>query len=61
MIDKLEMPIEMFAEAVAKENARLRAALESIAETLDSEEIPYMVRNRYAYAIAKETLGRVEK
>ena len=30
--EKLEMPIEQFAEAVAKENARLRAILESIAE-----------------------------
>jgi len=32
MNEKLEMPIEQFAEAVAKENARLRAVLESIAE-----------------------------
>lgn len=32
MTEKLEMPIEHFAEAVAKENARLRAVLESIAE-----------------------------
>ena len=29
---KLEMPIEQFVEAVTKENARLRAVLESIAE-----------------------------
>ena len=84
MSDRLEMPIEQFAEAVAKENARLnehneklkeqtklyfhafnKAAarikklektLSDVAETLDSEEIPYMVRNRYACATAKEAL-----
>jgi hypothetical protein len=84
MSDKLEMPIEQFAEAVAKENARLNehneklkeqtnlyfhafnkaavriekleAALLNVAVTLDSEEIPYMVRNRHACATAKEAL-----
>jgi len=84
MNDKLEMPIEQFAEAVAKENARLnehneklkeqtnlyfhafnKAAvrikelektLSDVIETLDldySNEIPYMLRNRYACTIAK--------
>ena len=84
MSDKLEMPLEQFAEAVAKENARLNehneklkeqtnlyfhafnkaaariekleAALRDVVVTLNSEEIPYMLRNRYACAIAKETL-----
>ena len=32
MTNKLEMSLEQFAEAVAKENARLREALEYIAE-----------------------------
>jgi hypothetical protein len=32
MTEKLEMPVEQFAEAVSKENARLRAALEKIAD-----------------------------
>ena len=85
MSDKLEMPLEQFAEAVAKQNARLNehneklkeqtklyfdafnkaiarievleAALRNVAVTLDSEEIPYMVRNRYACATAKEALN----
>ena len=35
----------------------LEAALRNVAVTLDSEEIPYMVRNRYACATAKEALG----
>jgi exonuclease VII large subunit len=90
MIDKLEMPLEQFAEAVAKENVRLNehneklkeqtklyfqafnkatnhiekleAALRNVAVTLDSEEIPYMVRNRHACATAKEALeGNPEK
>ena len=84
LTDRLEMPLEQFAEAVAKENVRLNehneklkgqtklyfdafnkaiarietleAALRNVAVTLDSEEIPYMVRNRYAYATAKEAL-----
>ena len=84
MNDKLEMSLEQFAEAVAKENCRLNehneklkgqtklyfdafnkaiariekleAALRNVAVTLDSEEIPYMVRNRYACATAKEAL-----
>ena len=34
----------------------LEAALRNVAVTLDSEEIPYMVRNRYACATAKEAL-----
>ena len=44
MNEKLEMPIEQFAEAVAKENARLRAVLESIAEggVADNLEDAYM-------------------
>jgi len=36
---------------------RLEAALRNVVVTLDSEEIPYMVRNRYACATAKEALG----
>jgi len=84
MSDKLEMPLEQFAEAVAKENARLNehneklkeqtnlyfhafnkaaarikeleAALRDVVVTLNSEEIPYMVRNRYACAVAEEAL-----
>ena len=36
---------------------KLEAALRNVAVTLDSEEIPYMVRNRYACATAKEALG----
>jgi len=84
MSDKLEMPLEQFAEAVAKENARLNehneklkeqtklyfhafnkatnhiekleSVLRDIIVTLNSEEIPYMVRNRYASAVAEETL-----
>ena len=35
---------------------KLEAALRDIIVTLDSEEIPYMVRNRYAYATAKEAV-----
>jgi hypothetical protein len=59
MIDKLEMPIEMFAEAVAIENSRLRAALESIAEggIADNLEDAYSDVLRQA----REALGRVEK
>ena len=59
----LVMPIDEYVEAVAKENARLNnriekleAALRNVAVTLDSEEIPYMVRNRHACATAKEAL-----
>ena len=36
---------------------KLEAALRNVAVTLDSEEIPYMVRNRYACATAKEALN----
>jgi len=92
MNDKLEMPLEqllvLFAEAVAKENARLNGhneklkgqtklyfdafnkaaarieklekTLNDVIETLDldySNEIPYMLRNRYACTIAKLGLG----
>ena len=35
---------------------KLEATLRNVAVTLDSEEIPYMVRNRYACATAKEAL-----
>ena len=35
---------------------KLEAALRNVAVTLDSEEIPYMVRNRYACATAEEAL-----
>jgi hypothetical protein len=86
MSDKLEMPVEQFAEAVAKENARLNGHNEKLKEqtnlyfhafnkaaarieeletvvrnivvTLNSDEIPYMVRNRHACATAKEALER---
>ena len=86
MSDKLEMPVEQFAEAVAKENCRLnehneklkgqtklyfdafnKAAvrikelektLSDVVVTLNSEEIPYMVRNRYACAVAEKALER---
>ena len=86
MSDKLEMPLEQFAEAVVKENCRLNehneklkgqtklyfdafnkaiarikvleAALRNVAVTLDSEEIPYMVRNRHARATASEVLDK---
>jgi tetrahydromethanopterin S-methyltransferase subunit B len=108
MSDKLEMPVEQFAEAVAKENVRLNERIEKletalehtmecflgarealkecviernennldkrsadrieklektlsdVIETLDldySNEIPYMLRNRYACTIAKLGLG----
>jgi uncharacterized Fe-S cluster-containing protein len=84
MSDKLEMPVEQFAEAVAKENARLNehneklkeqtnlyfhafnkaavrikeleSVLRDVVVTLNSEEIPYMVRNRHACAVAEEVL-----
>lgn len=35
---------------------KLEAALRDVVVTLNSEEIPYMVRNRYASAIAEEVL-----
>ena len=59
MNDKLEMPLEQFAEAVAIENSRLRAALESIAEggVADNLEDAYSDVLRQA----REALGRVEK
>ena len=56
MIDnKLEMPLEQFAEAVARENTRLRAALASIAEggVADNLEDAYMDVLRQA----REALG----
>jgi len=63
MSDKLEMPVEQFSEAVAKENARLNKRIEKLEKTLNdvietldldySNEIPYMLRNRYACTIAK--------
>ena len=34
MIDKLEMPLEQFAEAVAKENARLNKRIEKLEAAL---------------------------
>ena len=86
MSDKLEMPLEQFAEAVAKENVRLNEHNEKLKEqtklyfdafnkaisrikelektlsdvvvTLNSEEIPYMVRNRYACAVAEEVMEK---
>ena len=60
MIDKLEMPIEMFAEAVAIENSRLRAALESIAENTCCDRCQEAVLVARA-ALRGEALGRVEK
>ena len=61
----LVMPIDEYVEAVAKENARLNkriekleTALRNVAVTLDSEEIPYMVRNRHARATASEVLDK---
>jgi len=35
---------------------KLESVLRDVVVTLNSEEIPYMLRNRYACAIAKETL-----
>jgi hypothetical protein len=35
---------------------KLEAALRDIIVMLDSERIPYMVRNRYACAVAEEVL-----
>jgi len=35
---------------------KLEAALRDVVVTLNSEEIPYMLRNRYACAIAEEAL-----
>ena len=35
MTDKLEMPIEQFAEAVAKENARLNERIEKLETALE--------------------------
>ena len=35
---------------------KLEAALRDVVVTLNSEEIPYMVRNRYACAVAEEAL-----
>ena len=43
--------------SLGKHIEKLEAALRNVAVTLDSEEIPYMVRNRYACATAKEALG----
>ena len=40
---------------------KLEAALRNVAVTLDSEEIPYMVRNRYACATAKEALESTDE
>ena len=37
---------------------KLEAALRDVVVTLNSEEIPYMVRNRYACAVAEEALER---
>jgi hypothetical protein len=55
MTENYEMPIEMFAEAVARENTRLRAALASIAEggVADNLEDAYMDVLRQA----REALG----
>jgi hypothetical protein len=36
---------------------RLEAALRNIVVTLNSDEVPYMLRNRYACAVAEEALG----
>lgn len=39
MSEKLEMPLEQFAEAVAKENARLRQEVERLREKCDRQAI----------------------
>ena len=44
--------------AVQEYIEKLETVLRDIAVTLDSEEIPYMVRNRYACATAKEELEK---
>jgi hypothetical protein len=58
-IENLEMPIEMFAEAVVRENTRLRAVLQSIAEggVADNLEDAYMDVLRQA----REALGRSDE
>jgi hypothetical protein len=48
-------PLDECIEA-ADRIEKLESALRNVAVTLDSEEIPYMVRNRYACATAKEAL-----
>ena len=44
--------------AVQEYIEKLETVLRDITVTLDSEEIPYMVRNRYACATAKEALEK---
>jgi hypothetical protein len=66
LVKRLRSPANVFYEYAADNGAflleaadrieKLEAALRNVAVTLDSEEIPYMVRNRYAYATAKEAL-----
>ena len=57
--EKLKGQTKLYFDAFNKAIARiekLEAALRNVAVTLDSEEIPYMVRNRHACATAKEAL-----
>ena len=66
LVKRLRSPANVFYEYAADNGAFLReaasriekleSALRNVAVTLDSEEIPYMVRNRYACATAKEAL-----
>ena len=52
-----------YAELAEQQNCmidyieRLEAALRNIVVTLNSDEIPYMIRNRYACAVEEEALG----
>ena len=48
MTDKLEMPIEQFAEAVAKENARLNNRIEKLEAALD-DVAGYLARADWYY------------
>ena len=56
-VNRNDLPDWKLVLAAAARIEKLEAALRNVAVTLDSEEIPYMVRNRYACATAKETLG----
>ena len=65
-IEKLELRSEQWkATATTIENERLvmkdrieelESALRGLVVTLNSNEIPYMVRNRYASAVAEQAL-----
>lgn len=44
------------AKAAADRIEKLEAALRGLVVTLNSNEIPYMVRNRYASAVAEQVL-----